>query len=52
MVNRGEDSELLNWLKVDGIKIYVLDFFNFIVWRGNVEVYIWDVIDEYFLFGE
>ena len=51
-VNRGEDSELLNRLKADGIKIYASDPFNFIVWRGNVEAHTWDATDEYFLSGE
>ena len=51
-VNRGEDSELLNRLKADGIKIYASDPFNFIVWRGNVEAHTWDATDEYFLTGE
>ncbi|HAG30482.1 MAG TPA: capsule biosynthesis protein [Alteromonas macleodii] len=51
-VNRGEDSELLNRLKADGIRVYASDPFNFIVWRGNVEAHTWDATDEYFLSGE
>lgn len=50
-LNRGEDSDLINRLKVDGIKIYAADPFNFIVWRGDTVAHTWDASDEYFLKG-
>ncbi|MGP9658460.1 glycosyltransferase [Halomonas sp. AOP31-B1-25] len=51
-LNRGEDSDLINRLKADGVKIYAADPFNFIVWRGDVTAHTWDATDEYFLAGK
>jgi len=51
-LNRGEDSDLINRLKADNIKIYAADPFNFIVWRGDVTAHTWNATDEYFLNGK
>src|SRR5690606_1274807 len=50
-LNRGEDSDLINRLKKDGVQIYAADPFNFIVWRGDKAAHTWDVTDDYFLSG-
>lgn len=50
-LNRGEDSDLINRLKKDGVQIYASDPFNFIVWRGETAGHTWNVSDEYFLMG-
>jgi len=51
-LNRGEDSDLINRIKAEGVKIYAADPFNFIVWRGNVVSHTWGATDEYFLSGK
>lgn len=51
-LNRGEDSDLINRIKADGVKIYSSDPFNFIVWRGDINAHTWDATDEYFLSGK
>jgi hypothetical protein len=51
-LNRGEDSDLLDRLHKDGVKIYASDPYNFIVWRGDVSNHTWDASDEYFLSGK
>lgn len=51
-LNRGEDSDLINRLKADGVKIYAADPFNFIAWRGDVTAHTWDATDDYFLSGK
>ena len=48
-LNRGEDSNILEQAKQNGIKMYVADPFNFVVYRSkNVSNHTWQVEDKFF----
>ncbi|WP_278386785.1 glycosyltransferase family protein [Stutzerimonas kunmingensis] len=50
-LNHGEDSDIIERIKKDGVKIYSADPFNFVVWRGETTGHTWSATDEYFLNG-
>lgn len=48
-LNRGEDSNILEQAKINNIKMYVTDPFNFIVYRSkNISNHTWQVEDKFF----
>lgn len=48
-LNKGEDSNIIEQAKQSGIKMYVADPFNFIVFRSkNTDGHTWQVTDDFF----